>query len=137
VPAEQNQNSPGENPTVLDQHNPSCLTIPTDCNGPNHGPPNLKWKRCHPDHSGPRMLESGSIPTMLHQYYRTRDSPTLPDPHLSLVRTPTKSNQQQRPLIHVTLWQSASNQTWTLPKPVHSIPPTNRWSERTNGLSNT
>src|SRR6266404_8185251 len=77
------------------------------------------------------MLPRSHLPPMLGYYHRSRDCAALPGLRISMVRPTNQNDQRLRSQIHLVLRQSPLRETRYRTKPIHSVPPPNRWTIRT------
>ena len=126
VPTKQNPHPQKTHTLVLNNNRRKHPSVSTGRHGSNYWPTETQWKGCDPHHRRSRMLKSGHIPPMYDQNNRPWYRPTVHGPRVSMVWTPDKNHQRQRPVIHLTLRKSPCRETGDPPKPVHCIPPTNQ-----------
>src|SRR5712671_4563937 len=78
------------------------------------------------------MLQSRKVPTMHEGNTRQRSSHALLATLTPLVQSSQKNNIRSRPQIHVTLLENHLRSNRHTTKPKYSLPPMNRWTNRTN-----
>src|SRR5712671_4980337 len=78
------------------------------------------------------MFQGRKVPTMHKGNTQRRSSHTLLTTSTPLVRNPQENNIRSRPQVHVTFLENHLRGDRYTTKPKHSLPPTNRRSNRTN-----
>jgi hypothetical protein len=124
MPTKQNPHTLKENTSVSYPLWTRDTTILECINRPNYRSFTTLRTQCNPNYCRPRMLVSCPLPSLCYDDHRTRNCPTILRSYGTMVQDAQENNQWLRPLIHISLWMSTSNQTQYLAKPVHGIPST-------------
>ena len=88
LPTIKNPHAQKAHTTILHPHQRRHTSFSGHSNGLNHGITSTKRTGCHTNDCGSQMLQSSSIPAMLHAHLRSRNCPAVPQPHLPMVWTP-------------------------------------------------
>ena len=130
LPTKQDYDSQKENTALSHYHQRGHSPLPTNRNGPHHGTPAAARTQCHTNHSRPRMFTRSHLPPLFRHHHGPWNCPTLLRLRLPMVRPTNKDDKRPRPQVHLTIWQSAHQETWNPMKPIHRVPPPNRWTVR-------
>jgi len=103
--------------------------------GSHHGrhdrtPPQVQRLRCHLCSSG--QAHQNDHRRTNHNYtHSSRSSPHLPRPRVQVLQHPQEDHQQLRPTVRSRMDHGVLQETRHPTKPLNSIPPPDRWPDRT------
>jgi hypothetical protein len=128
LPTEQKSDTPRENPIVPNPIKHQRQTIFPYRHGSHHRVTRKRWTRRHTNHSRPRVLPSGHLPSLLHDHHRRGHSTTIFRTPIPMVRNSTKDHQRQGPPIYISLCTGANQGSGDYPEPINGVPSPNRWT---------